>query len=121
LEDNRPWLVGLSCGKDNSMVPSLASGAALAVSPEKNKKRIAILCTEGLVETRAGAEGVESTLERTRRCSQQHSRRQVKPCASAAKGECPIQIDTSRPSCANPWFRRKHLPRRFGDTCENAQ
>jgi DNA sulfur modification protein DndC len=73
LEDPRPWLVGFSGGKDSTMLASLIFEAVLSVPPEQREKPIAILCTDTRVEIPAVAEGVESALERMRRCSQQHN------------------------------------------------
>jgi DNA sulfur modification protein DndC len=73
LDDRRPCLVGFSGGKDSTMVASLVFDAVLSVPPDERKKPVAILCTDTRVEIPAVAEGVESTLERMRRCSQQHN------------------------------------------------
>ncbi len=73
LEDERPWLVGFSGGKDSTMVASLVFDAVLTVPRDQRKKPIAILCTDTRVEIPAVAEGVESALEGMRRCSQQHN------------------------------------------------
>jgi DNA sulfur modification protein DndC len=73
LDDPRPWLVGFSGAKDSTMVASLVFDAVLSVPPEQRKKPVAILCTDTRVEIPAVAEGVESMLERMRRCSQQHN------------------------------------------------
>ena len=73
LDDPRPWLVGFSGGKDSTMVASLVFDAVLSVPPDQRKKPVAILCTDTRVEIPAVAEGVESALERMRRCSQQHN------------------------------------------------
>src|SRR5258708_7417496 len=64
LEDNRPWLVGFSGGKDSSMGASLVFDAGLAVPPEKRKKEISGLCTDTRVENPAIVEMLESTLAR---------------------------------------------------------
>jgi DNA sulfur modification protein DndC len=73
LVDPRPWLVGFSGGKDSTMLASLVFDAVLSVPPDQRKKPVAILCTDTRVEIPAVAEGVESALERMRRCSQQHN------------------------------------------------
>ena len=69
-QDERPWLAGFSGGKDSTMVASLVFDAVLSVPPGQRKKPVAILCTDTRVEIPAVAEGVESALERMRRCSQ---------------------------------------------------
>src|SRR6266545_8010777 len=71
LEDERPWLVGFSGGKDSTMVASLVFDAVLSVPAEQRTKPVTVLCTDTRVEIPAIAEGVESTLERMRRFSQQ--------------------------------------------------
>jgi DNA sulfur modification protein DndC len=72
LDDPRPWLVGFSGGKDSTLVAALVFDAVLSVPPERRTKPVAILCTDTRVEIPAIAEGVESTLYRMRRFSEQH-------------------------------------------------
>lgn len=72
LDDPRPWLVGYSGGKDSTLVAALVFEAVMSIPREQRTKPVTILCTDTRVEIPAIAEGVESTLERMRRCSQQH-------------------------------------------------
>ena len=46
LEDPRPWLVGFSGGKDNTMVAALVFDAVLAVLPEQRTKLNNIFSTD---------------------------------------------------------------------------
>jgi DNA sulfur modification protein DndC len=62
LEDNRPWLVGFSGGKDSTMLASLIFDAVLSVPAEQRKKPISILCTDTRVEIPAISERVKGTL-----------------------------------------------------------
>jgi len=71
-QDDRPWLVGFSGGKDSTMVASLVVDAVLAVPKEARKKPVSILCTDTRVEIPAIVEMVESTLAKIRRFSEQH-------------------------------------------------
>lgn len=71
-DDPRPWLVGFSGGKDSTFVAALVFDAVMSIPPEQRTKPVTILCTDTRVEIPAIAEGVESTLDRMRRCSQQH-------------------------------------------------
>jgi len=73
LEDNRPWLVGFSGGKDSTMVASLMFEAILSIDPEQRKKPIVVLCTDTRVEIPAIAEMVETTLEQMSKFSAQNS------------------------------------------------
>jgi len=61
LEDNRPWLVGFSGGKDSTMLASLVFDALLSVPADKRKKPVVVLCTDTRVEIPAIVEMVEST------------------------------------------------------------
>ena len=73
LEDERPWLVGFSGGKDSTMLASLVFDAILAIPAEQRKKPVSVLCTDTRVEIPAIAEMVEGTLVRMRKCAQQHN------------------------------------------------
>jgi len=73
LNDPRPWLVGFSGGKDSTLVAALVFDAVMSIPPEQRTKPITVLCTDTRVEIPAIAEGVESALDRMRRCSQQHN------------------------------------------------
>jgi 3'-phosphoadenosine 5'-phosphosulfate sulfotransferase (PAPS reductase)/FAD synthetase len=50
VEDDRPWLVGFSGGKDSTMLASLVFDAVLSIPAEERKKPVAILCTDTRVE-----------------------------------------------------------------------
>src|SRR3970040_284500 len=45
LDDERPWLVGFSGGKDSTMLAALVFDAVLAVPPDKRGKPILVVCT----------------------------------------------------------------------------
>ena len=70
LEDQRPWLVGFSGGKDSTMVASLIIETIATVPEAQRKKPIVILCTDTRVEIPAIVEMVESTLDRLQKFSQ---------------------------------------------------
>jgi DNA sulfur modification protein DndC len=72
LEDDRPWLVGFSGGKDSTMVASLIFDAILSVPDDQRKKPVSVLCTDTRVEIPAIAEMVEGTLTRMHKFSQQN-------------------------------------------------
>jgi DNA sulfur modification protein DndC len=73
VEDNRPWLVGFSGGKDSTMLASLVFDTVLSVPTEQRKKPVSILCTDTRVEIPAIVEMVEGTLAKMHKCSQQNS------------------------------------------------
>src|SRR6266545_6916941 len=73
LEDERPWLVGFSGGKDSTMLASLVFDAVLSIPSTQRIKPISILCTDTRVEIPAIAEMVEGTLDKMRKCSEQHA------------------------------------------------
>ena len=72
LDDDRPWLVGFSGGKDSTMLVSLIFDAVLSVTIAQRKKPVSILCTDTRVEIPAIVEMVEGTLARMQRFSQQN-------------------------------------------------
>jgi len=69
LEDDRPWLVGFSGGKDSTLVASLIVEAVMDVPVEQRKKEIAVVCTDTRVEIPAIVEMIETTLAKMRKCS----------------------------------------------------
>lgn len=71
VEDERPWLVGFSGGKDSTMLASLIFDVVLSIPPEQRKKPVSVLCTDTRVEIPAIAEMIESTLDKVRKCSEQ--------------------------------------------------
>ena len=72
LEDNRPWLVGFSGGKDSTMLASLIFDAVLSIPAAQRKKPVSVLCTDTRVEIPAIVEMVEGTLARMHKFSQQN-------------------------------------------------
>ncbi len=75
LEDDRPWLVGFSGGKDSTMLASLIFETVLSFPIERRTKPISVLCTDTRVEIPAIVEMVEGTLEKMRKCSEKNSLR----------------------------------------------
>ena len=75
LEDDRPWLVGFSGGKDSTMLASLIFDTVLSFPIERRTKPISVLCTDTRVEIPAIVEMVEGTLEKMRKCSEKNSLR----------------------------------------------
>jgi len=73
LEDQRPWLVGFSGGKDSTMLASLVFDAVLSIPVEQRKKPVSVLCTDTRVEIPAIADMVEGALDRMRKCSLQNN------------------------------------------------
>src|SRR4030042_802886 len=72
MEDERPWLVGFSGGKDSTMLASLVFDVVLAVPAEQRKKPVSVLCTDTRVEIPAISEMVEGTLAKMNKFSQQN-------------------------------------------------
>ncbi|MCY4388483.1 MAG: DNA phosphorothioation system sulfurtransferase DndC [Desulfurellaceae bacterium] len=75
LEDDRPWLVGFSGGKDSTMLASLIFDTVLSFPIERRTKPISVLCTDTRVEIPAIVEMVEGTLEKMRKCSEKNGMR----------------------------------------------
>lgn len=69
-EDDRPWLVGFSGGKDSTMLASLIFRAVESVLLEHRTKPVAVLCTDTRVEIPAVSRAVESALEEMRAYSE---------------------------------------------------
>ncbi|MGH9327534.1 MAG: DNA phosphorothioation system sulfurtransferase DndC [Terriglobia bacterium] len=73
VEDERPWLVGFSGGKDSTMLASLVFHVVLSIPAEQRKKPVSVLCTDTRVEIPAIAEMIESSLDKMRKCSEQRN------------------------------------------------
>jgi len=56
LDDERPWLVGFSGGKDSTMLAPPIFDALLSIPAEERKKPISMPCTDTRVETSAIAD-----------------------------------------------------------------
>jgi len=72
LENDCPWLVGFSGGKDSTMLASLIFDAVLSIPAAQRKKPVSVLCTDTRVEIPAIVEMVEGTLARMQKFSQQN-------------------------------------------------
>lgn len=68
-DDNRPWLVGFSGGKDSTMLASLIFDVVTQIPPERRTKPIAVLCTDTRVEIPAIVEMLAETLSTMQRFS----------------------------------------------------
>ena len=62
LEDDRPWVVGFSGGKDSTAVLQLVFTAVLSLPPEKRTKRIFVVSSDTQVETPIVVDLVGATL-----------------------------------------------------------
>jgi DNA sulfur modification protein DndC len=71
-DDDRPWLVGFSGGKDSTMLASLVFETVLSLPPDQRIKPISVVCTDTRVEIPAIVEMVEGTLDKMRKCSKQN-------------------------------------------------
>ena len=69
VNDQRPWLIGFSGGKDSTMLASLIFEAIESLPPEKRIKPISVVCTDTRVEIPAIVEMVIGTLEKMQRYS----------------------------------------------------
>ena len=51
LEDDRPWVIGFSGGKDSTAILQLVYAALLSIAPAQRTKRVFIVSSDTLVET----------------------------------------------------------------------
>jgi DNA sulfur modification protein DndC len=72
LNDDRPWLVGFSGGKDSALLTSLIFNSLLSLPSERRRKQISVVCTDTQLEIHAIVDMVEGTLEKMRKGSEQH-------------------------------------------------
>lgn len=73
IDDERPWLVGFSGGKDSTMLASLIVEVVAGIPESKRRKPVSILCTDTRVEIPAIGETVEAVLSRIQKFSQQNN------------------------------------------------
>jgi len=69
LEGERPWLVGLSGGKDSTMLASLIFDVVLSI-PAEHVFRAVYRILSTVFAIPAIAEMIEGTLDRMRKCSE---------------------------------------------------
>ena len=74
-QDDRPWLVGFSGGKDSTLVASLIFETVLSFPVESRRKPISVVCTDTRVEIPAIVEMTEGALQKMRACSEKNGLR----------------------------------------------
>ena len=74
-QDDRPWLVGFSGGKDSTLVASLIFETVLSFPLESRIKPISIVCTDTRVGIPAIVEMTEGALQKMRACSEKNGLR----------------------------------------------
>lgn len=70
LEDEVPWVIGYSGGKDSSAIAQLVWYSIQNLAAEKRKKVIHIISTDTLVENPVVAQWVSASLEKMRSCAE---------------------------------------------------
>lgn len=71
-DDDRPWLVGFSGGKDSTLLASLIFDTVQSLPLNSRRKPVSVVCTDTRVEIPAITEMVEGTLKKMRRCSKKN-------------------------------------------------
>ena len=69
LEDDRPWVVGFSGGKDSTAVLQLVYSAVLSLSPEQRSKQVFVVSSNTLVETPVVLDLLKNTLTNLNRAA----------------------------------------------------
>jgi DNA sulfur modification protein DndC len=92
LNDNRPWIIGFSGGKDSTCMVQLVWTALSKLSPEKLSKKIYIISSNTLVEAPQIAERITSSLDRMEK--------------NAKKIELPIGTNLLRPPTSDTFWVR---------------
>lgn len=73
INDQRPWLVGFSGGKDSTLVAALVFQTVLSMPEKQRNKPITILSTDTRAEIPAIVEMLQSTLKRMNKASQKQN------------------------------------------------
>jgi DNA sulfur modification protein DndC len=63
LNDDRPWIIGFSGGKDSSMLLQLVWAALREIPKEKRNKQVHVVCNDTLVENPKIVEWIDRSLE----------------------------------------------------------
>lgn len=63
LEDERPWVIGFSGGKDSTAVLSLIYTAIEKLQPHERHKHVYVICSDTLVETPVVVDLITTTLD----------------------------------------------------------
>jgi DNA sulfur modification protein DndC len=92
LNDNRPWIIGFSGGKDSTCMVQLVWTALSKLSPEKLSKKIYIISSNTLVEAPQIAERITSSLDRMEK--------------NAEKIDLPIGTNLLRPPTSDTFWVR---------------
>jgi DNA sulfur modification protein DndC len=71
LQDDRPWVIGFSGGKDSTCTLQLVWSALVALPPEKRHKKIHVISSDTLVETPVIVDLIDGSLERIRRSAKE--------------------------------------------------
>jgi DNA sulfur modification protein DndC len=66
LEDERPWIVGFSGGKDSTTLLQLVFYSLMKLPKSELKKEVHVLCNDTLVENPAVVRYIDDTLEKIR-------------------------------------------------------
>ena len=86
LEDERPWVIGFSGGKDSTAVLSLVYTAIAKLQPEERHKHVYVVCSDTLVETPVVVDLITSVLGKINNSAKQQglpfSAHQVVPKAN---------------------------------------
>ena len=69
LNDNRPWIIGFSGGKDSTCLVQLVWKALSELPPEKLQKEIYVISSDTLVEAPQIAERITNSLENIEKCA----------------------------------------------------
>jgi len=90
LNDNRPWILGFSGGKDSTCMVQLVWHAISALPIEKRQKRIYIISSDTLVESPKIVEQITSTLDTMEK--------------AAGEQELPISTNLVRPEIKDSFW-----------------
>jgi DNA sulfur modification protein DndC len=101
LDDNRPWIIGFSGGKDSTCMVQLVWTALSQLPPDKLQKKIYVISSNTLVEAPQIAERITGNLEKMEKYAKDQSSTENKFAKTEYRGHLLGSTFRQRISCTH--------------------